>query len=146
LAVEREREAEVDQLRDDAGPVGRPAHLLLDPAGRSLDEARGRRAWRVTGDLNLWHTGSADRVEIDHGDDGERRVRREAQRAEAAERAGVGRQEHDRVPRPHTRARCRRDRIAAGELDERGRARRVVVGAGAVTRVVTVRHHDDRPA
>ena len=146
LAVQREREPEVDQLRDDARPPRRPARLLRDPPRGRLDEARRGRARRVACDLDPRFAEPADRVEVDRRDDREWRVRGEAQRAEPTERAGIGREEDDRVSRAHARAGRRRERIAARELDERCGAGGVVVRTRAVAGVVTVSHHDDRLA
>ena len=73
-----------------------------------------------------------DRRQVDHRDDVERRALGEAERAEPAEGAAVGGEEDDRVRGAHAlRGRRAGLRVAAGELDERGGAARVVVRARA---------------
>ena len=67
----------------------------------------------------------------------------ETDRAEPTEGTGVGGEKHDRVRGAHGLAR-RRLCIRPRELDERGRAARVVVRAGPRPGVVAVREHDDR--
>ena len=109
------------------GRPGEPPGLLVDSARSRLDEARCRRAGRVACDLDSRLTASADRIEVDCRDDVERRMRCEPQRAQPAERAGVRGEEHDRVPRAARACRRRREGVAACELDESGRAGRVVV-------------------
>src|SRR5581483_4010047 len=116
LPVQRERKAEVDQLAEDRGTLGR-ARLLGDAAGRRRDEERRCGARRVARDDESRPAGTGEGREVDDGDDLVREPLREARRAEPAERRAVRREEDERVRRPHAPGRRsrRRLRVAACE-------------------------------
>ena len=90
--------------------------------------------------------GAGDRVEADHGQriDAVGRLLREPSRAERAEGATVGGDEDERVGRTRLQRRARHGRERAGELDQRGGARGVVVRAAPLAVVVPVRGDHDR--
>ena len=145
LLVEREGKREIDELVEEPGAANALAGLLEQPLGGGLDERRGRRAGLVAGDHEPGRSSTGDRVEVDHGDDAERRALGEARRAETAVRAAVGGEEDDGVRAAHPLlVGGRRAGVRARELDERGGARRVVVRAGPAAGVVAVGEDDDR--
>ena len=83
---------------------------------------------------------AGDRIEADHGQSlaAVGRLLREPSRAEGTERAAVGGDEDERVGRTRLHSRAGHARVRARELEQRGRARSVVVGAGPCAVVVAV--------
>ena len=74
LLVQREREAEVDQLAQHAGPAGRRPSLLGDAPGGRRGEHGGGRARRVAGDDDARRLLPTDRGQVHDGRDVERQV------------------------------------------------------------------------
>ena len=144
LLVRAEREREADELIEGARSGRYPAGFLVERLLHRLEQAWRRRTRRVSSELEPRTAPSADRVEIDHGDDvaARARLRGEVRRAERALLRSVGRHEGDRV---RERAELRRaDRcVRARELDQRARTRRVVVESATRAAVVAVGHDDD---
>ena len=147
LLVEAEREAQIGQLSERARPArGRPA-LLGDPRGRALDQDGRRRARLVGCHLEARLSLAADRVEVDHREDPVpvRVVLREAGGAEPPEGTPVGGEEDQPVLGADGLGRgAGRGRVPARQLDQGGRARRVVVRARTQARVVAMGHDHDR--
>ena len=124
LLVEREREAEVDELRRRTpGCSGRLPRLLEDRAAtRSATSVVAGERGRSPAISIRGGPRSGERVEVDaRRRRGPRRrgSPREAERAEAAERAGVGREEDERVRRLDRRP---ASRTAAARRRARARA------------------------
>ena len=98
LLVERQREGEVERAarRSRRAAARRPSASAIRATAVATRLAFGERG-RSPPISMLRRAGAGDRVEVDHGDDVTPvgRVRQEASRAEAAERAAVGGEEHD---------------------------------------------------
>ena len=152
LLVRAEREGEIEELSQGTRAL-RLAASLLEHAGRRRRKERAARNPRsVARELESRCVVSGDRVEVDGGGHipRERRVVREMSCADAAERAAVCREEHERVRRRHAARggrRCRgarRARVRPGQLDQRGGARGIVVRTGSGAAVVTMGDKHDR--
>ena len=147
LVVKREREPEVDQLRDDARPAAadsRPARRsCAPPSGRGspqASEARRRRSRSAARPCPPIASRSIAATTWNGGCAANRIAPSPPNEPASVERNTIVWPDRTREPGVVERA------YAACELDERGRAGRVVVGAGPVARVVAMCHDDDRLA
>ena len=146
LFVEREREAEVDQLlrrARRAAPACRSARARASRPSRRATAAGERGLSPVITMRGGPRPAIASRLIVATTWNGECSAKRSAPSPPKAppsvERKTIVCAERTRWPRRRAGL-----RVAARELDQRGGAARVVVRAGPGARVVPVRHHDDR--
>ncbi len=144
LAV-AERHAEVDELHEPTGPSRQPADLGSDLDVCGSEQRRRGRAGLEARELEPRLRAAREPVERDNRLDpvAEGRRRREPLGTEAAVGATVRGEEDERVLGLRPARNRPEPSVAAGELDQCGRARGVVVRARPDAGVVTVGENED---